>query len=120
MHFVLLPFLSLQGELTCTFRALKPVAESGLYSLRLPNKYNFAFDYQIALIIVMFMYVPGEYALHPDDNLLSISVWCFILIISVFVELCAPSLYYIWYSHDGFWEIIAWDCSSPISYSATA
>lgn len=45
----------------CIFRALKPVAESGLYSLRMPNKYNFAFDYQYALVIVMMSYVPGKF-----------------------------------------------------------
>jgi len=56
--FIILYPIGVSGELMCIFRALKPVAESGLYSLRMPNKYNFAFDYQYALVIVMMSYVP--------------------------------------------------------------
>lgn len=34
--------------------------ETGLYSLRMPNKVNFAFDYYYASVLAIFAYIPGK------------------------------------------------------------
>ncbi|CAM8891102.1 unnamed protein product [Rhodiola kirilowii] len=34
--------------------------ESGKYSLRMPNKWNFSFDYLYAAILILAFYVPGS------------------------------------------------------------
>ena len=33
--------------------------ETGKYSIRMPNKWNFSFDYYYAVIVVLGIYVPG-------------------------------------------------------------
>ncbi|MBN3315667.1 HACD1 dehydratase, partial [Atractosteus spatula] len=40
------------------YAALPYVQKSGMFSMRLPNKYNVSFDYYIFLIIVMISYIP--------------------------------------------------------------
>ncbi len=47
-----------------TFDHLRRVAiraETGLYSITLPNKYNFSFDYHSFLILVMVSYIPSTF-----------------------------------------------------------
>uniref|UniRef100_A0A1A7X5Z8 Very-long-chain (3R)-3-hydroxyacyl-CoA dehydratase n=1 Tax=Iconisemion striatum TaxID=60296 RepID=A0A1A7X5Z8_9TELE len=41
-----------------TFYNIAMTAGSGMYSMRLPNKYNVSFDYYYCLIIVMLSYIP--------------------------------------------------------------
>ncbi|KAI7741649.1 hypothetical protein M8C21_003657 [Ambrosia artemisiifolia] len=41
------------------YYALPYMKESGMYSVRMPNKWNFSFDYFYAAIVVLAIYVPG-------------------------------------------------------------
>jgi len=49
--------LFLQGELLTIYNSLKPVRDSGLYSISLPNKLNFSLDYHLVLIGTIPFYV---------------------------------------------------------------
>ncbi|KAA0715571.1 Very-long-chain (3R)-3-hydroxyacyl-CoA dehydratase 2 [Triplophysa tibetana] len=55
--FVLYP-MGVAGELLTIYAALPYVQKTGLYSITLPNKYNFSFDYHTFLILVMISYIP--------------------------------------------------------------
>ncbi|XP_034077595.1 very-long-chain (3R)-3-hydroxyacyl-CoA dehydratase 2-like [Gymnodraco acuticeps] len=55
--FALYP-MGVTGELLTIYAALPFVQKTGLYSITLPNKYNFSFDYHSFLIIVMISYIP--------------------------------------------------------------
>ncbi|XP_035268437.1 very-long-chain (3R)-3-hydroxyacyl-CoA dehydratase 1 isoform X2 [Anguilla rostrata] len=57
MFIVMYP-LGVAGELMTIYTALPYVRRSGMFSMRLPNKYNVSFDYYIFLIIVMLSYIP--------------------------------------------------------------
>ncbi|KAF4089675.1 hypothetical protein AMELA_G00068900 [Ameiurus melas] len=57
MFIVMYP-LGVIGELLTIYAALPYVRKAGMYSLRLPNKYNVSFDYYYFLIIVMLSYIP--------------------------------------------------------------
>ncbi|XP_029110833.1 very-long-chain (3R)-3-hydroxyacyl-CoA dehydratase 1 [Scleropages formosus] len=57
MFIVMYP-LGVIGELMTIYSALPYVQRSGMFSLRLPNKYNVSFDYYIFLIIIMLSYIP--------------------------------------------------------------
>ncbi|XP_048856982.1 very-long-chain (3R)-3-hydroxyacyl-CoA dehydratase 1 isoform X2 [Brienomyrus brachyistius] len=57
MFIVMYP-LGVAGELMTIYTALPYVRKSGMFSMRLPNKYNVSFDYYIFLIIVMLSYIP--------------------------------------------------------------
>lgn len=50
--------MGVSGELLTIYAALPFVRQSGLYSISLPNKYNFSFDYYTFLILVMISYIP--------------------------------------------------------------
>lgn len=52
--------LGVIGELMTIYAALPYVRKAGMYSLRLPNKYNVSFDYYYFLIIVMLSYIPRK------------------------------------------------------------
>ncbi|XP_078090867.1 very-long-chain (3R)-3-hydroxyacyl-CoA dehydratase 1 isoform X1 [Mustelus asterias] len=56
--FIILYPIGVVGELLTIYGALPFVKKSGMYSLRLPNKYNVSFDYYTCLIIVMIAYIP--------------------------------------------------------------
>lgn len=56
--FIIMYPLGVIGELMTIYVALPYVRKSGMYSLRLPNKYNVSFDYYYFLIIVMLSYIP--------------------------------------------------------------
>uniref|UniRef100_A0A8C0IFP6 Very-long-chain (3R)-3-hydroxyacyl-CoA dehydratase n=3 Tax=Strigidae TaxID=30459 RepID=A0A8C0IFP6_BUBBB len=56
--FIILYPAGVAGELLTIYAALPYVKKTGMFSLRLPNKYNVSFDYYYFLIIVMFSYVP--------------------------------------------------------------
>lgn len=53
--------MGVSGELLTIYAALPFVRQSGLYSISLPNKYNFSFDYYTFLILVMISYIPRKY-----------------------------------------------------------
>lgn len=61
--FIVLYPAGVAGELLTIYAALPYVKKTGMFSLRLPNKYNVSFDYYYFLIIVMFSYVPCKYYL---------------------------------------------------------
>ncbi|KAK3567468.1 hypothetical protein QTP86_019987 [Hemibagrus guttatus] len=56
--FIIMYPLGVIGELMTIYAALPYVRKAGMYSLRLPNKYNVSFDYYYCLIIVMLSYIP--------------------------------------------------------------
>ncbi|KAL8183162.1 UNVERIFIED_CONTAM: Very-long-chain (3R)-3-hydroxyacyl-CoA dehydratase 2 [Gekko kuhli] len=56
--FIVLYPMGVSGELLTIYAALPFVRQSGLYSISLPNKYNFSFDYYTFLILIMMSYIP--------------------------------------------------------------
>ncbi|CAH2304957.1 very-long-chain (3R)-3-hydroxyacyl- dehydratase 2 isoform X1 [Pelobates cultripes] len=56
--FIVLYPMGVTGELLTIYAALPFVKQTGLYSIRLPNMYNFSFDYYAFLILVMVSYIP--------------------------------------------------------------
>ncbi|NP_001087161.1 3-hydroxyacyl-CoA dehydratase 2 L homeolog isoform X2 [Xenopus laevis] len=56
--FIVLYPMGVTGELLTIYAALPTVKKTGLYSISLPNKYNFSFDYYTFLILVMVSYIP--------------------------------------------------------------
>ncbi|KAG8428960.1 hypothetical protein GDO86_018704 [Hymenochirus boettgeri] len=50
--------MGVTGELLTIYTALPIVKKTSLYSISLPNKYNFSFDYYTFLILVMISYIP--------------------------------------------------------------
>uniref|UniRef100_A0A8C1H623 Very-long-chain (3R)-3-hydroxyacyl-CoA dehydratase n=1 Tax=Cyprinus carpio carpio TaxID=630221 RepID=A0A8C1H623_CYPCA len=56
--FIVLYPMGVAGELLTIYAALPYVQKTGLYSITLPNKYNFSFDYHSFLILVMVSYIP--------------------------------------------------------------
>ena len=49
-----------QGELVSIYSSLRHVSKSGLYSVSMPNSFNFAFDFYLFLILVMLSYIPSK------------------------------------------------------------
>ncbi|KAI1899325.1 hypothetical protein AGOR_G00060630 [Albula goreensis] len=56
--FVVLYPMGVSGELLTIHAALPYVQKTGLYSITLPNKYNFSFSYHTFLILTMVSYIP--------------------------------------------------------------
>ncbi|CAG5865281.1 unnamed protein product [Menidia menidia] len=56
--FIVLYPMGVSGELLTIYAALPHVQKTGLFSISLPNKYNFSFDYHAFLILVMVSYIP--------------------------------------------------------------
>ncbi|XP_062423703.1 very-long-chain (3R)-3-hydroxyacyl-CoA dehydratase 1 isoform X1 [Rhea pennata] len=56
--FIILYPVGVAGELLTIYAALPYVKKTGMFSLRLPNKYNVSFDYYYFLIVIMFSYIP--------------------------------------------------------------
>ncbi|KZV53370.1 very-long-chain (3R)-3-hydroxyacyl-CoA dehydratase PASTICCINO 2-like [Dorcoceras hygrometricum] len=48
------------SEVGLIYNALPYMVESGKYSLRMPNKWNFSFDYYYNAILILGIYVPGS------------------------------------------------------------
>ncbi|XP_022702319.1 very-long-chain (3R)-3-hydroxyacyl-CoA dehydratase 1-like isoform X1 [Varroa jacobsoni] len=57
--FIILYPIGVSGELLSIYSALPYVKERGLFSINLPNPYNFSFDYHLVLVITMLIYLPG-------------------------------------------------------------
>ena len=45
------------------YSSLPYLSKSGMYSVRLPNAFNFGFDFYSLVIVLMFSYIPSEYIL---------------------------------------------------------
>ena len=62
--------MGVSGELLTIYAALPYVQKTGLYSITLPNKYNFSFDYYSFLILAMVSYIPREWpcSTHTDTH----------------------------------------------------
>ncbi|XP_070585620.1 very-long-chain (3R)-3-hydroxyacyl-CoA dehydratase 1 [Erythrolamprus reginae] len=56
--FIILYPVGVVGELLTIYAALPYVKRSGMFSVRLPNKYNVSFDYYYFLLIVIASYIP--------------------------------------------------------------
>ncbi|KAJ8350698.1 hypothetical protein SKAU_G00258280 [Synaphobranchus kaupii] len=56
--FMVLYPMGVSGELLTIHAALPYVQKTGLYSVTLPNKYNFSFSYHTFLIVTMVAYIP--------------------------------------------------------------
>lgn len=56
--FIILYPIGITGELLCIWAASKEVGEGKLYSVAMPNSYNFIFNYQHLLWFLMLLYIP--------------------------------------------------------------
>ncbi|XP_007526299.1 very-long-chain (3R)-3-hydroxyacyl-CoA dehydratase 1 [Erinaceus europaeus] len=56
--FIILYPIGVAGELLTIYAALPYVKKTGMFSIRLPNKYNVSFDYYYFLLIIMASYIP--------------------------------------------------------------
>lgn len=83
--FIVLYPMGVTGELLTIYAALPYVQKTGLYSVTLPNKYNFSFDYYTFLIVVMISYIPRKSFSFVDliYSLLN-HKWIFLLTAEVF------------------------------------
>lgn len=50
--------IGVTGELVTIYSSLGYVSKSGLYSVSMPNRLNFSFDFHLFLMVVMFSYIP--------------------------------------------------------------
>ncbi|KAJ7565092.1 hypothetical protein O6H91_02G047700 [Diphasiastrum complanatum] len=48
------------GEAGLVYLALPYMKNSDIYSLRMPNKFNFSFDYYYASVVTLLSYIPGS------------------------------------------------------------
>ncbi|XP_059307410.1 very-long-chain (3R)-3-hydroxyacyl-CoA dehydratase PASTICCINO 2A-like isoform X3 [Lycium ferocissimum] len=74
--FLLLYPTGIASEVGLIYNALPYMKESGKYAVRMPNKWNFAFDYYYGALISFAIYVPGcphlySYMLAQRKNALS-------------------------------------------------
>ncbi|KAF5749739.1 very-long-chain (3R)-3-hydroxyacyl-CoA dehydratase PASTICCINO 2A [Tripterygium wilfordii] len=58
--FLLMYITGISSEVGLIYLALPYMKESGKYSLRMPNKWNFSFDYFYFAFLVLGIYVPGS------------------------------------------------------------
>lgn len=58
--FLLLYPSGITSEVGLIYYALPYMRESGKYSIRMPNKWNFAFDYYYNALVILGFYVPGS------------------------------------------------------------
>ncbi|XP_018571299.1 very-long-chain (3R)-3-hydroxyacyl-CoA dehydratase 2 [Anoplophora glabripennis] len=50
--------LGVTGELLCIYASQREVGDNQLYSVKMPNAYNFIFSYQHLLWFIMLLYIP--------------------------------------------------------------
>ncbi|XP_049888017.1 very-long-chain (3R)-3-hydroxyacyl-CoA dehydratase hpo-8 [Pectinophora gossypiella] len=50
--------LGITGELLCMYHSLEEIQEKKLFTVSMPNAWNFAFNYYYFLIFYMFLYIP--------------------------------------------------------------
>ncbi|KAL3281215.1 hypothetical protein HHI36_004429 [Cryptolaemus montrouzieri] len=56
--FIVLYPIGVTGELLCLYAAQLEIQKTGLWSVRMPNSFNFIFNYQHFLVLTMLMYIP--------------------------------------------------------------
>lgn len=56
--FLVLYPLGITGELLCMYHSLPEVHEKKLFTISMPNAWNFVFNYYYFLIFYMFLYIP--------------------------------------------------------------
>ncbi|XP_023934410.2 very-long-chain (3R)-3-hydroxyacyl-CoA dehydratase hpo-8 [Bicyclus anynana] len=56
--FLILYPLGITGELLCMYHSLDEIAEKQLFTVSMPNKWNFIFNYYYFLIFYMLLYIP--------------------------------------------------------------
>ncbi|XP_045761294.1 uncharacterized protein LOC123864715 [Maniola jurtina] len=56
--FLVLYPLGITGELLCMYHSLEEIAEKRLFTVSMPNKWNFIFNYYYFLIFYMLLYIP--------------------------------------------------------------
>lgn len=56
--FLILYPLGITGELLCMYHILDEVAEKKIFTVSMPNTWNFTFSYYYYLIFYMFLYIP--------------------------------------------------------------
>lgn len=59
--FIVLYPIGVTGELLCCYNALDYVKKMKIFTLAMPNKINFAFDYHLVLIGICLMYIPRKF-----------------------------------------------------------
>lgn len=57
--FLLLYPIGVSSELTMAWLALPFIKSTGLWSIEMPNSWNFGFSYWLANILIMLTYIPG-------------------------------------------------------------
>lgn len=57
--FIVLYPIGVSSELTMAWLALPHIKKTGLWSVNMPNSWNFGFSYWVANIIIMLTYLPG-------------------------------------------------------------
>lgn len=56
--FIVLYPMGVTGELWCTYTALTRVGKERMFSIAMPNRMNFTFDFYVFLILLMLSYIP--------------------------------------------------------------
>ncbi|CAG9863277.1 unnamed protein product [Phyllotreta striolata] len=56
--FIVLYPIGITGELLCIYAAQQEVGENKLYTISMPNRLNFIFNYQHVLVFLMLLYIP--------------------------------------------------------------
>eukprot|EP01025_Chloroclados_australasicus_P059962 TRINITY_DN762_c0_g1_i1.p4 TRINITY_DN762_c0_g1~~TRINITY_DN762_c0_g1_i1.p4 ORF type:complete len:228 (-),score=23.54 TRINITY_DN762_c0_g1_i1:257-940(-) len=57
--FIVLYPLGVASELTMVYLAWDKIKNSGRFSIRLPNEWNFAFEFYYFAVLCLFLYIPG-------------------------------------------------------------
>lgn len=57
--FIVLYPLGVASELACVVLALPLIKESQLWTITMPNRFNFAFDYHLVCLLIVVGYLPG-------------------------------------------------------------
>ena len=56
--FIVLYPIGVTGELWCQYVSLGPIQARKIFSLAMPNSWNFVFNFYVVLIMIMLSYVP--------------------------------------------------------------
>jgi very-long-chain (3R)-3-hydroxyacyl-CoA dehydratase len=52
------------GEVGSLLAALPAVKETGIFSVALPNEWNFVWNHHTLLLVALVMYIPGSYVMY--------------------------------------------------------
>lgn len=62
--FIVLYPMGVAGEIVCILSAMSAARKSGQFSVTLPNKFNFSFDFVTSCYFILLLYPPGFYFLY--------------------------------------------------------